>query len=136
MHIGRHQTPGQSPIPRALVEQIDGWIQETGDIRQNLPAFGEQAANSYTYASFEEYFTEIAESLNRYINTDRDPFHPAINSSDKRMKAAKDAFAAARKAAKLFEGYSRKPHTYQRADSRISTSNLKDALTNLRRWLS
>jgi hypothetical protein len=131
------RSPGQYPStqagpPTALIEEIEGWINIVEEHEDELPEVESTAANPVAFRAYKEFYTDISKRMTTYTKTERHEYYFFLNKySEGRSKAAKEVIDEAKKTAKLFERYQKKPANYSWVDSSTRLQELLTSLTNL-----
>ena len=113
----------------------DRWVTAVQDVAATLPAPGDPAATKELFEYHRDGLTELTTLLIDYTQQKRHPYYNIIHRSRGTLAATEATIATARKCAKLFAGYSRKPKTYDRVDATIELRYLLAQLTDLWAWL-
>lgn len=132
MTLGGYASAQEDPAVRDLRKEIEGWIKSVETHQKHLPAPQSPAANKLAFQKYQEFYTEIAKKLTSYTKTKRHKYYDYLRRSENRSMAAKEVVNTARKTAKLFERYQKRPATYSQVESELGLYYLLIELTNLR----
>lgn len=115
-------------VQKALIQQIDTISTKVEEIQANLPASGSAQA----FKSYASYFTSISVTFVNYTRRKGNTYYLFLNHGQGRQRAAKDIINSAKKVAKLFEKYSKKPANYSSVECEIEIAGLLADLASLR----
>lgn len=128
---GNTGTDKDNPVEK-LKQEIAQLSEKIGEIQKNLPHPGTEGANTQLFTGYANYFTNISSRFAGYL-TDHGPYHKHLHGSSGRKAEANNVVKGAKKIAKLFEKYARKPTTYSRAECFVEMRYLLGNLGNLKR---
>lgn len=118
-----------------MYREIQGWITTIEDIIANLPEITNDAPTEVYFKYFKDiadYLTSIAVKLRRYEDIERQSYFRIFQ----RSKRIRDFNGVALKqidaAAKVFEGYQKKPSSYSKHKSVTALRSATNQLENLR----
>ena len=120
----------------SLYREIALWRDAVNDVVAYLPAPGSSAATPELFAYHQQGLTELAALLQDYMEQQRQPYHKIIHGSAGTLNAAKAAKDSARRSAKRFADYYRKPQKYNQVDVTLDLRHLLAQLSNLLGWLN
>jgi len=115
-----------------LYGEVQHWIDGVKNTVTYLPASGDPAATRAYFYSIQDYLTQIAVTLQQYMEVERHRYNPIFRSSERVSKSAKTAIGKALEAATLFDGYQKKPHNYKQPKSRSMLESVINRLINFR----
>lgn len=111
----------------SLYQQVQSVISSVDEIISNLSPTYPKEALSHISSRFEK----ISREFSSYTIATGNMFYEVISRSKLRKDATKRVATQAKRVAKLFEKYSRKPNSYSPVDSRLELYKLRDILENL-----
>lgn len=123
----------QNSAKQALSGEIQGWITMIKDIVANLPEVANDAPNGkfFKYIA-DKNLTPIAVTLRRYKDTKRQSYFNIFKTSESVRDFAGATLKQIDAAAKLFEGYQKKPSSYSKHKAVTTLEATIDQLVNLR----
>ena len=127
-NVGTNKKSGNTELRR----EIELLVAKATEIKFNLPTPEENVALGRLFKGYARYFSDISSKFIYYEKRKGNPYYIFINSADGPKTAAKGIVDAAKKVAKLFERYGKRPQNYSQVECRIAIDYLLAELGNLK----
>lgn len=118
-------------IRRKLSQEITTLSSKIEEIKTELPEPGTAAANDFAYKQYTLYFAGIGTHFINYAHKKGNQYYPFLNRGEGQKLAVKGIIDSAKKVAKLFERYGKKPVSYSQVECVMAIDYLLVELANL-----